>query len=525
MGKNLTEPGRLAANEDMNNRRDFIRELLIGGGAFLLAPRILSGHAITGAVSPEAPAADAWAQVPRILARIKAPVFPKRDFVITRYGAVGDGERDCTRAFQRAIAACSRAGGGRVVVPSGVFHTGAIHLRSNVNLHVTKGATIKFSRDPKNYLPLVFTRWEGMELMNYSPFIYAFEQTNIAITGTGIIDGNASCEYWWPWKGRTGCGWKKGDPIQTPARNKLYEMVAAGTPVRERIFGEGSYLRPSFIQPYRSRNVLIEGVTLRHSPMWQIHPVLCTNVTVRNVNIEREAGATSQTGPNSDGCDPESCKDVLIEGCTFSTGDDCIAIKAGRNNDGRRVNVPSENIIIRNCHMRDGHGGITVGSEISGGVRNVFAYDCRLDSPNLDIAIRFKNNALRGGNLENFYFKNIEVGEVADAAITIDFNYEEGKNGPFTPVVRNVHVSGLRSSRSQRALDLQGLDKAPIYSVNLENCTFQNVAKENIVKNVQGLTMRNVVINGKSVESATETAEVPIQVTVNQNSLNIPSIA
>jgi len=171
----------------MNNRRDFIRELLIGGGALLLAPRILSGHAITGAVSPEAPAADAWAQVPRILARIKAPVFPKRDFVITRYGAVGDGERDCTRAFQRAIAACSRAGGGRVVVPSGVFHTGAIHLRSNVNLHVTKGATIKFSRDPKNSLPLVFTRWEGMELMNYSPFIYAFEQTNIAITGTGII--------------------------------------------------------------------------------------------------------------------------------------------------------------------------------------------------------------------------------------------------------------------------------------------------------------------------------------------------
>jgi polygalacturonase len=511
----------------MNNRRDFIRQLMIGGGALLLSPRILSAESITGVpetsirlepglvpaggtsaasklLSPAA-AADAWAQVPRILARIKAPVFPKRDFVITRYGAVGDGEQDCTEAFRKAITACSRAGGGRVVVPAGVFHTGAIHLKSNVNLHVTKDATIKFSRDPKKYLPLVFSRWEGMELMNYSPFIYAFEQRNIAITGAGIIDGNASCEYWWPWKGRTGCGWKQGDPNQLPARNKLYEMVAAGTPVRERIFGEGSYLRPSFIQPYRSRNVLIEGVTLRHSPMWQVHPVLCTNLIVRNVNIEREAGATSQTGPNADGCDPESCKDVLIEGCTFSTGDDCIAIKAGRNNDGRRVNVPSENIIIRNCHMRDGHGGITVGSEISGGVRNVFAYDCRLDSPHLDIAIRFKNNALRGGNLENFYFKNIEVGEVADAAITIDFNYEEGKNGPFTPVVRNVHVDGLRSKKSQRALDLQGLDKAPIYSVKLENCTFQNVAKENIVKNVQGLTMRNVVINGKPIGVEAET--------------------
>ena len=256
--------------------------------------------------------------------------------------------------------------------------------------------------------------------------------------------------------------------------------------------------------------------------MWQIHPVLCTNVIVRNVNIEREANATGQTGPNADGCDPESCKDVLIEGCSFSTGDDCIAIKAGRNNDGRRLNIPSENIIIRNCHMRDGHGGITIGSEASGGVRNVFAYDCRLDSPNLDIAIRFKNNALRGSKLENFYFKNIDVGEVADAAITIDFNYEEGKNGPHTPVVRNVHINGLRSSKSQRALDLQGLDQAPIYNVKLENCQFQNVAKENIVKNVQGLTMRNVVINGKQVVQANESVAAPLQMTVAANRLNIP---
>ena len=279
-------------------------------------------------------------------------------------------------------------------------------------------------------------------------------------------------------------------------------MVEKGTPVKERVFGEGSYLRPNFIQPFRCDNVLIEGVTLRHSPMWQVHPVLCTNVTVRNVNIEREAGATSQTGPNADGCDPESCRDVLIKDCTFNTGDDCIAIKSGRNNDGRRVPIPSENIVIQNCQMRDGHGGITIGSEISAGVRNVFAENCQMNSPNLNIAIRFKNNALRGGQLENFYFRNIEVGQVSDAAVTADFNYEEGANGPHIPKLRHLVVENLRSGKSKRALDLQGLDKAHLTDIQLSNCTFDGVAGDNVVKYVDGLSLRNVRVNGKLITSA-----------------------
>lgn len=482
----------------MLERREFLKQLcVVGAGALLTAEA--AGWSPSAAGWLTAPPADGpWdSLLPEILARIKAPVFPQRDFDITKFGAVTGGKVDCTDAFRRAIEACNRAGGGRVVVPAGEFLTGAIHLKSNVNLHVSKGATIKFDRDPGKFLPLVFTRWEGMELMNYSPFIYAFEEKNIAITGEGTIDGNADCDHWWPWKGRPGCGWKKGDPEQSKARALLYDYVARRTPVSERTFGDGSYLRPQFIQPYRCQNVLIEGVTLRHSPMWQIHPVLCSNVTIRRVHVEREAGATSQTGPNCDGCDPESCDDVLIEDCYFATGDDCIAIKSGRNDDGRRVAVPAQNIVIRGCHMEDGHGGITLGSEISGGVRNLFASNCKLSSPQLDHALRFKNNAMRGGVLEHLYFRDITVGEVAHAAITVDFNYEEGANGKYTPVLRDLNVENLQSAKSRYAMDLQGFPNAPITDVRLSNCRFDNTAQPSILKNVKGLTLQNVRINGK----------------------------
>ena len=470
----------------MENRREFIKSVLLGGAAMAAAPQILWGRAKT----------DAWRQVPDILRRIKPPVFPKRDFPVTNYGAAGDGVTDCTDALRQAIAACHQAGGGRVVVPAGTFLTGAIHLQSNVNLHVTEHATIKFSTDANKYLPLVFTRWEGVELMGYSPFIYAFAQENIAVTGSGTLDGQGDNTHWWQWNGKKEYGWREGMPNQRAARKTLLEMAESGVPVSERKFGPGSYLRPQFIQPYRCQNVLIEGVTIKNSPMWEIHPVLCVNVTVRGVKI-------ASHGPNNDGCDPESCRDVLIENCVFDTGDDCIAIKSGRNADGRRLNVPTENIIIRGCLMKDGHGGITVGSEISGGVRNLFAENCRLDSPNLDHALRVKNNAMRGGLLENFYFRNINVGQVAHAVITIDFNYEEGAKGAFTPIVRNYVVENLRSGKSAYGLDVQGFANAPIYDLRLENCTLDNVAKGNIVANVKGVTLKKVKINGKLIENLT----------------------
>jgi len=480
----------------MSNRREFIKGLLILGGATAVSGP-LRGSSIDGVLAHALRSVSmtdpAWDQLPEILKRIKPPVFPTRDFLITRYGAVGDGKKDCTAAFAEAITACNAAGGGRVVVPAGDFLTGPVHLKSNVNLHVSSGGTIRFSQDPRKYLPLVFSRWEGMELMNYSPFIYAFEQKNIAITGPGVLDGQSNNQAWWPWNGRAQYGWKEAEPNQRKARAALSEMAERGVPVAERLFGEGHYLRPQFIQPYRCQNVLIEGLTIKNSPMWEIHPVLSTNVTVRGVKI-------SSHGPNNDGCDPESCTDVLIKDCYFDTGDDCIAIKSGRNADGRRLNAPSQNIVIQDCQMKDGHGGITIGSEISGGVRNVFAENCNLDSANLDHGLRVKNNAMRGGLLENLYFRNISVGQVAHAAITVDFNYEEGEKGKFTPVVRNFVVNNLQSGKSKHALDVQGFKNAPVYNLRLEDCSFSNVAEPSIVKNVDNLVLQNVRINGQIVK-------------------------
>jgi Endopolygalacturonase len=452
----------------------------------------------TGVMLPlaaQAQANDPWAEADRIVARIVRPHFPARDFTITDYGAIEGGKSKCTEAFVKAIDACNRAGGGRVVVPQGIWLTGPIHLKSNVNLYVSHGATIRFSTDTKDYLPLVLTRWEGVECMNYSPLVYAFEAENIAVTGEGTLDGQASDDHWWPWKGRPDFGgWKSGTPCQNEARAKLFAMGDANTPVSERLFGEGSYLRPNFFEPYRCKTVLLEGVTVRNAPFWEIHPVLCQSVTIRGVTVD-------SSGPNTDGCDPESCRDVLIENCSFNTGDDCLAIKSGRNGDGRRVNVPCENIVIRGCNMKDGHGGVTIGSEITGGVHNVYVENCRMDSPGLWNAIRFKNNAVRGGNLGNFHFRNIVVGQVSHAVLTIDFNYEEGGKGAFLPVLKGVHLSSIAGGKSKYAIDAQGLANAVVEDVTLDHCAFDNVSDGTIVKYVRGMTFRGVTINGKPVSA------------------------
>ncbi|HEY0947706.1 MAG TPA: glycoside hydrolase family 88 protein [Opitutaceae bacterium] len=452
---------------------------LKGVGPFILAGIELQQlFATSGAPTPFL--ARGWSDYETVLARIQAPTFPARDFPITDFGAKAGGA-DCTEAIAKAIAACNQAGGGRVVIPAGEWHTGAIHLKSNVNLHVSEGATLKFSTDPKKY-PIVFTRWEGVECMNYSPLIYAFEQENIAITGRGTLDGQADWDNWWGWNQKSA-----GPTKQRPARDRLIQMGETDVPVEQRIFGEGSFLRPNFVQPYRCKNILIADVTIVRSPMWELHPVLSRNITVRAVKI-------TSHGPNNDGCDPESSADILIEDCLFDTGDDCIAIKSGRNNDGRRLNVPSENIVVRNCTMKDGHGGVVIGSEISGGTRNVFIDNCVMDSPNLDRALRFKSNAQRGGVLENVFMRNVKVGRVAEAVLTIDLLYEEGTKGPHRPIVRNVSLDNVTSTASPRVMWIAGFDGATINNVRFTNCTFRGVEAAELVTNIGSFSFQNVTI-------------------------------
>lgn len=476
-------------------KRQHLKTLGLAGAGLSLWS--LNGCSTAG-VSAQAGAATKddialWQQADAIIASIKPTQFPPHDFVITAYGAVADDSSDSSSAIKAAIKACADAGGGRVVVPAGRFNTGPVHLMSNVNLHLQQHAVLSFYPEPARYLPAVLTRWEGVELMGYSPLIYAYQQDNIAITGQGILEGNGSNTQWWPWKGK----WKHtpwaldATTDQSLTRDPLFAMAEAGVPVAQRQFAQ-NFLRPPFIQPYRCSRVLIEGVTIRNSPFWLINPVLSEDVIVRGVNCVSH-------GPNSDGCDPESCNRVLIENCLFDTGDDCIALKSGRNNDGRRLATPIQNVVIQDCVMRDGHGGVVLGSEISGGARNIFARRCHMSSPDLQRGIRIKTNSVRGGLIENIYIRDIDIGEVKDA-IVINFFYEEGDAGAHMPQVKNLHISHLRVQKAQRAFELRGFARSPITGVSLHQVQFNQTDSIGVLDNVAQIDQQDVTLNGKALQ-------------------------
>ena len=441
-------------------------------------------------------AKNSWKNYKKIEKRIVAPTFPDRDFLITDFGASANGKADDNqRAINNAILACSEAGGGRVVVPAGTWVTGGLRLQSHVNLVVSEGATLLFAFDTRLY-PLVKTRWEGVDCWNYQPLIYAYDCQDVAITGTGTIDGNGSKETWWGMTGYEGWGWKEGMENQRGgSRDLLLKQCADNVPADERRFGAGQGLRPQLINLYCCQNVLVEGVTLLRSPFWVLHPLMCKNLTVRNVKVWNE-------GPNGDGCDPESCQDVLIEGCTFHTGDDCIAIKAGRNVDGRKPECLSENIIVRNCQMEDGHGGVVLGSEISGGARNVFVHDCQMDSEHLDRVIRIKTNSCRGGVIENIFVRDITVGRCGECVLKINLDYDpkEKFGRGYNPTVRNVWLERVTCQSSKYGIFIVGLnDVENVYDIHFRNSRLNGVSQQ--AMRVEGksakIDVRGLTINSK----------------------------
>jgi polygalacturonase len=404
---------------------------------------------------------------------LKPPAFPDRMFDIRDSGAAGDGITVNTRAFRRAIEACYEEGGGTVLIPEGTWLTGPIHLRSNVNLHLEKGALVRFSTRFADYLPVVFTRWEGVECYNYSPLIYAQDCENVAVSGEGVLDGQG--QVWWHWK-----------KLQQAAAKTLYDAESKGVPVEKRVFGsEVAALRPQFLQTVHCRNVLIEGVTLVNGPMWTVHPVYCENVLVRDITVRSE-------GPNTDGLNPDSCRNVLVEGCSFHTGDDCIAINSGMNEDGWRVARPCENIVIRDCAMSEGHGAVAIGSGMSGGVRNVFVHDCRVTGG--DQGIRLKSMRGRGGLVDNVRFEKIQMAGLRQEAIVLNMFYGSStaaSRSDVPPAFRNIHIRDVTCESAGVAIAIRGLPEQPIQRVILEDLRL-NAVEGIRCHDAEGLTLSNV---------------------------------
>ncbi len=406
----------------------------------------------------------------------KLPAFKEQDFNIVDFGAKKNIETNNQTAIQATIDACNKQGGGTVIVSEGTWRTSYINLKSNVNFHLSEGAVISFIDSIPLYAVPTFTRWEGLECMNYHPFIYARNQENISITGKGIIEGNA--QVWWDLAKGT----------QKSSLKKLYDLVEAGVAPEDRnclAFEPTSYLRPSMVQFIDCERILVEGIELHSGPMWTTHFVYCENVVARNLRVITD-------GTNNDGIIPDACNGFLVDNCYFSTGDDCIVIKSGLNEDGWRVGKASENIIIKNVKTKHGHGGVVIGSEMSGGVRNVYAHHC--DFSQTDRGLRIKSMKGRGGVIENIWFEDIKMDNIKREAIKINMHYGSSSIQPRTdslPTFRNLHYKNITSNQSQYGIRIQGIDSQYVDQIFFENVEL--VSERGIyIENTQNATFKNI---------------------------------
>ncbi|MBN1342588.1 MAG: glycoside hydrolase family 28 protein [Phycisphaerae bacterium] len=433
-------------------------------------------------VGPDAaPDQIAPIKAPFNMPQLSRPVFPDRVFNIADYGAVGDGRAKNTQPIAAAIAACAKAGGGTVSIPKGTWLTGAIHLESNVNLRLCKGATLRFSDDPNDYLPVVFTRWAGFECCNYSPLIYARDCENVAVTGPGTIDGNG--RPWWPWEKR-----------QSDTAMRMYkEQILKDVPVKDRVYGTPKDgLRPQLISPIRCKNVLLEDFTIaKAGPFWTVDLVYCDRVIARRLRI------LTTGGPNTDGLNVDSSRNVLIEHCYFNTGDDCICMKSGMNEDGWRVGRPTENVVVRYNLTEKGHGGVVFGSDTSGGIRNVFFHSCIFRGT--DVGVRLKSTRGRGGVVERLWGRDIDMARIRREAVQITTAYRAymGTTQGKPPLFRNMTFTNLRVDGAAQALKLEGLPEAPIQNLRLADVTM-TTTKGLQAEYADGIRLDNVAITAQA---------------------------
>ncbi len=402
---------------------------------------------------------------------------------VTKYGAKKDSSAKATNAIKAAIAAASKAGGGTVYFPAGKYLTGPIHLKSNITVFIDAGAELHFSDDFDDYLPMVQSRYEGVDVMSFSPLFYAYKAENISIIGRGKINGHG--QKWWAYV-----------LDHTPRPRTKYQLMFDSLnknillPDDPRQM-QNAFLRPPFIQPLYCKNVLVEGITITNSPFWTVTPEFCENVTITGVTID------NPKSPNTDGINPSSCKYVHISNCHISVGDDCITIKSGKDAPGRAKATPAENYTITNCTMLSGHGGVVIGSEMSGDVKKISISNCIFDGT--DRGIRIKTTRGRGGVVEDIRVDNIVMKNIKEQAIVLDMEYSKSSPEPIserTPKFRNIRFSNI-TAYTKQAMFINGLVEMPVQEISLNDVVFE--AETGItIRNAKDIAFHNVRVNTKT---------------------------
>ncbi|WP_341939369.1 glycoside hydrolase family 28 protein [Marinimicrobium sp. C2-29] len=449
----------------------------------LLAAGLLALGLPASAQMSDVPSDIAPLDPPFDMPQLERQSFPDRTFNIRDFGAQemsNDSRNLITDAVHKAIDEANKAGGGRVLIPAGQWLSGPIHLKSHVNLHLADGAEVLFSENKNDYLPVVPQRHEGVEAYNYSPMIYAAHVKNVAITGKGRFD--AQGDHWWEWFEEHG----------PPPR-----AIATQVPLSRRDFGKGAGMegmRPSFIVFWKSEDILVEGISLLDSPMWNVHLIYSENIIVRDISVD------SLRAPNGDGLVVDSSKNVLIEYNHFQTGDDAVVLKSGLNEEALEIDIPTENVVVRHFeakNVRTGSGGVVFGSETSGGLRNVYVHDALFDGA--DRGIRFKTERGRGNVIENIFVEDVTMKNITYEAINFNSFYTGPEATGVAPTVRNINISDVTIDGVPTAISLIGLPEKWLEDITLTNISVKNAEMGARITRVKNMVMNNVTIESDSL--------------------------